>query len=77
MEILTSLSNISGPIKGFMQNGRRADQTSFLYCKKMDAKLPQLFFDYLSRTPYGVEPVPHIIAPKYTTGRYVSPSTDK
>ena len=51
-------------------------QASYI-AKKMDAKLPQLFFDYLTLTPYGVEPVPHIIAPKYTTGRYVSPSTDK
>lgn len=37
--------------------------------KKIDAKLPQLF-GLLPRTPYGVEPVPAQIAPKYTTGRY-------
>jgi uncharacterized protein (DUF885 family) len=43
--------------------------------KKMDAKLPQLF-NYLPRTPYGVEPVPENIAPKYTTGRYISPTRD-
>jgi uncharacterized protein (DUF885 family) len=43
--------------------------------KKMDAKLPQLF-NYLPRTPYGVEPVPTNIAPKYTTGRYISPTND-
>ena len=43
--------------------------------KKMDAKLPQLF-NYLPRTPYGVEPVPENIAPKYTTGRYISPTKD-
>ena len=43
--------------------------------KQMDAKLPQLFA-YLPRTPYGVAPVPESIAPKYTTGRYVSPSRD-
>jgi uncharacterized protein (DUF885 family) len=43
--------------------------------KKMDAKLPQLF-NYLPRTPYGVEPVPKNIAPKYTTGRYISPTRD-
>jgi uncharacterized protein (DUF885 family) len=41
----------------------------------MDAKLPQLF-NYLPRTPYGVEPVPKSIAPKYTTGRYISPTKD-
>lgn len=39
----------------------------------MDAQLPK-FFKFLPRTPYGVEPVPAHIAPKYTTGRYVGPS---
>ena len=41
--------------------------------KKMDAQLPK-FFKFLPRTPYGVQPVPAHIAPKYTTGRYVGPS---
>ncbi|MCW8109963.1 DUF885 domain-containing protein [Alteromonas ponticola] len=49
-------------------------EASFI-AKKMDAKLPQLF-EYLPRTPYGVEAVPESIAPKYTTGRYISPSRD-
>jgi uncharacterized protein (DUF885 family) len=43
--------------------------------KKMDAKLPQLFYK-MPRTPYGVAPVPDAIAPKYTTGRYLSPRSD-
>ena len=38
--------------------------------KKADAQLPK-FFKLLPRTPYGVEPVPASIAPKYTTGRYI------
>ncbi len=38
--------------------------------KRMDAKLPA-FFKTLPRLPYGVEPVPDSIAPKYTAGRYV------
>ncbi len=38
--------------------------------KKMDGKLPALF-KTLPRLPYGVEPVPAAIAPKYTAGRYV------
>ena len=49
-------------------------QASYI-AKKMDAKLPQLF-NYLPRTPYGVEAVPENIAPKYTTGRYISPTRD-
>ena len=49
-------------------------QASYI-AKKIDAKLPQLF-NYLPRTPYGVEPVPENIAPKYTTGRYISPTKD-
>jgi uncharacterized protein (DUF885 family) len=43
--------------------------------KQMDARLPQLFYK-LPRTPYGVAPVPDSIAPKYTTGRYISPRSD-
>ncbi|MGQ8364161.1 DUF885 domain-containing protein [Glaciecola sp. 1036] len=43
--------------------------------KKIDAKLPKLFYK-LPRTPYGVEAVPDSIAPKYTTGRYISPRRD-
>ncbi|MDH5432391.1 MAG: DUF885 domain-containing protein [Gammaproteobacteria bacterium] len=39
--------------------------------KKMDGKLPKLF-TRLPRQPYAVEPVPAAMAPKYTTGRYVS-----
>ena len=45
------------------------------YAKRMDAKLPQLFYT-LPRTPYGVEAVPASIAPKYTTGRYIAPTRD-
>jgi uncharacterized protein (DUF885 family) len=43
--------------------------------KKMDARLPKLFYK-MPRTPYGVAPVPDNIAPKYTTGRYISPRSD-
>jgi len=38
--------------------------------KRMDGALPSLF-GKLPRLPYGVEPVPDHIAPKYTAGRYV------
>jgi uncharacterized protein (DUF885 family) len=38
--------------------------------KRMDGKLPSLF-GRLPRQPYGVEPVPAHLAPKYTGGRYV------
>lgn len=39
--------------------------------KRIDGKLPSLF-KTLPRLPYTVEPVPADIAPKYTSGRYVS-----
>ena len=44
-------------------------EASFI-AKKMDGQLPA-FFKTLPRLPYGVEPVPEHIAPKYTAGRYV------
>jgi uncharacterized protein (DUF885 family) len=37
--------------------------------KRMDGKLPSLF-RVLPRQPYGIEPVPADLAPKYTAGRY-------
>ncbi|MDX1502306.1 MAG: DUF885 domain-containing protein [Thermoanaerobaculia bacterium] len=43
--------------------------------KRMDGKLPSLFRT-LPRQPYGVEPVPDEIAPKYTGGRYVGAPLD-
>jgi uncharacterized protein (DUF885 family) len=43
--------------------------------KQIDAKLPK-YFQLLPRTPYGVAPVPDSIAAKYTTGRYIAPSSD-
>jgi uncharacterized protein (DUF885 family) len=39
--------------------------------KRIDGKLPSLFIK-LPRLPYTVEPVPAELAPKYTSGRYVS-----
>jgi uncharacterized protein (DUF885 family) len=38
--------------------------------KRMDGKLPSLF-GKLPRLPYGVEPVPAHLAPKYTGARYI------
>ncbi len=49
-------------------------QASFT-AKKIDGKLPSLF-GRLPRQPYGVEPVPADIAPKYTGGRYVPAPLD-
>ncbi|QSX30181.1 DUF885 domain-containing protein [Shewanella cyperi] len=43
--------------------------------KKADAMLPR-FFGKLPRAPYGIEPVPAEIAPKYTTGRYSGSESD-
>jgi uncharacterized protein (DUF885 family) len=44
------------------------ERASFI-AKRMDGKLPSLF-KRLPRQPYGVEPVPSDLAPKYTAGRY-------
>jgi uncharacterized protein (DUF885 family) len=44
------------------------ERASFI-AKKMDGKLPALF-KTLPRQPYGIEPTPADIAPKYTAGRY-------
>ena len=38
--------------------------------KEMDGKLPSLF-GHLPRLPYGIQPVPDHLAPKYTGGRYI------
>lgn len=43
--------------------------------KRIDAQLPK-FFKTLPRKPYGVEAVPSVIAPKYTSGRY-NPSSNE
>lgn len=44
-------------------------------CKDIDGRLPR-YFNRLPRQPYGVEPVPLAIAPKYTSGRYVRAPLD-
>ena len=46
-------------------------QKASYIAKRMDGQLPKLF-KRLPRQPYTVEAVPASIAPKYTTGRYVS-----
>lgn len=41
------------------------------HSKRMDGKLPEAFhLSDLPRRPYGVEPVPDHLAPRYTGGRY-------
>ncbi|MGH9460981.1 MAG: DUF885 domain-containing protein [Vicinamibacteria bacterium] len=45
-------------------------QQAAYIAKKADGKLPSLF-KTLPRLPYGVEPVPDDIAPRYTGGRYI------
>ncbi|MEZ6016318.1 MAG: DUF885 domain-containing protein [Planctomycetota bacterium] len=44
-------------------------------CKRIDGLLPR-WFEALPRQPYGVEPVPDDIAPRYTGGRYVPAPID-
>ncbi|MEJ2086547.1 MAG: DUF885 domain-containing protein, partial [Acidobacteriota bacterium] len=49
-------------------------EASFI-AKKIDGRLPALF-KTLPRQPYGVEPVPAHLAPKYTAGRYSGAAID-
>lgn len=44
--------------------------------KRIDGKLPE-YFNTLPSLPYGVEPVPAVIAPNYTAGRYSGGSWDR
>ena len=44
--------------------------------KKIDGKLPK-YFNTLPSLPYGVEPVPAVIAPNYTAGRYSGGSWER
>ena len=60
----------------YAANSKALIEAAMVMSKRMDALLPQLF-EHLPRTPYGVAPVPDDIAPKYTTGRYISPRNDK
>lgn len=89
MQAVLDQVGFNGSLQAFIQHLRTSPQfyatteeqliqyASYL-SKKMDAKLPALFHKgELPRTPYGVAPVPKNIAPKYTTGRYISPSNDK
>lgn len=59
----------------YAQTSRQLIDRAAALSKRIDALLPKLFYK-LPRTPYGVQAVPKSIAPKYTTGRYVSPRKD-
>jgi uncharacterized protein (DUF885 family) len=53
----------------FPTTGEQLLKEASFISKRMDGKLPALF-KTLPRQPYGVEPVPAHLAPKYTAGRY-------
>ncbi len=86
MKLIISEVNFDGSFKEFIQFLRTDPQfyastpedllkEARNIAKKIDAQLPR-FFKKLPRKPYGVAPVPDAIAPKYTTGRYISPQED-
>jgi len=56
----------------YPKSGEELLKEAAYIAKRMDGKLPSLF-KTLPRLPYGVEPVPDHMAPKYTAGRYVGP----
>ncbi|MGB0496103.1 MAG: DUF885 domain-containing protein [Kangiellaceae bacterium] len=86
MEEIINKVEFKGSFKEFLKFLRESPQfyaktpedllkeASFI-AKKMDGQLPK-FFTKLPRQPYTVEAVPAAIAPKYTTGRYVSAPLD-
>ncbi|TQV71660.1 DUF885 domain-containing protein [Aliikangiella marina] len=86
METVIKQANFDGSFKAFLKFLRESPQfyaktaqdliirASYL-AKKADGQLPKLFTK-LPRQPYAVEPVPDAIAPKYTTGRYLSAPLD-
>ncbi|HLA78371.1 MAG TPA: DUF885 domain-containing protein [Vicinamibacteria bacterium] len=81
MEAVRRQVGFEGALPAFLQDLRRdprfyaktpeelLKEASFI-AKKMDGQLPRLF-GKLPRLPYGVEPVPADLAPKFTGGRYV------
>ncbi len=86
MEAIIKKVNFKGSFSEFLEFLRSSPQfyaktpTELLkeaayIAKKMDGQLPK-FFTRLPRQPYTVEAVPEAIAPKYTTGRYVSAPLD-
>ncbi|HTR03827.1 MAG TPA: DUF885 domain-containing protein [Thermoanaerobaculia bacterium] len=56
--------------KFYAKTGEDLLKDASYIAKRMDGKLPSLF-GKLPRLPYGVEPVPAHLAPKYTGGRYI------
>lgn len=86
MEGIIDSLNFKGSFEDFLQFLRTDTQfyaktpeallkeASFI-AKEIDGKLPQVF-KKLPRLPYGIEPVPEVIAPKYTAGRYVPGSAE-
>lgn len=59
----------------YPKSGEELLKQAAYIAKRMDGKLPSLF-KRLPRQPYGVEPVPPDLAPKYTAGRYVEAPLD-
>lgn len=55
----------------YAKTGEELLEEAAWLAKTIDGKLPSLF-KTLPRRPYTVQPVPDSIAPKYTSGRYVS-----
>ncbi|MFT4758259.1 MAG: hypothetical protein ACI9LN_000218 [Saprospiraceae bacterium] len=53
----------------YPKTARRLLMEASYFAKRIGGKLTE-YFNKLPRLPYGVDPVPATIAPKYTTGRY-------
>jgi prolyl oligopeptidase len=86
MESLVRQVGFKGSFQEFLKHLRTSDQFHYKdpqellsayrdLCKRIDPELPRLF-RRLPRIPYGVEPIPDLMAPDTTTAYYRPPSAD-
>jgi prolyl oligopeptidase len=86
MEQVKAEVGFSGSLTEFFEHLRTAPEFQFqsadelllayrAFCKEMDPQLTKLFRT-LPRTPYGVEPIPDLLAPDTTAAYYRPPAGD-
>ena len=64
------LNSLRSDPRFYVKTPKELLENASYIAKRMDGKLPSLF-GKLPRLPYGIEPVPAHLAPKYTGARYI------